>query len=218
MFEEHDVVPTEERIDRAKLVRRAGAASLAFGLAPSIATSRAFASERTIKIGYVTPRTGPLAPFGATDAFSIAQMQKLFHKGLRVGKNTFPVEILAPDAQSNSNRAATVAQSLILDDNVDLILVGDTPDITNPVSDTCEANKVPCISSLAPWQPWFFGRNDPAKPFQYTYHFFWGLEDIIAVFLDMWHQVPTNKVVGAIYPNDPDSARTSCSGRGSAWR
>jgi branched-chain amino acid transport system substrate-binding protein len=209
MLEEHDVVPTAERIDRARLIRRAGAASLAFGLAPYIATSRAYASERTIKIGYVTPRTGPLAPFGATDSFSIAQMQKLLHKGLRVGKNTFPVEILARDAQSNSNRAATVAQSLILDDNVDLMLVGDTPDITNPVSDTCEANKVPCISSLAPWQPWFFGRKgDPAKPFQYTYHFFWGLEDIIAVFLDMWHQVPTNKVVGAIYPNDPD---------GNAW-
>ena len=165
MLEEHDVVPTAERIDRAKLIRRAGAASLVFGLAPYIATSRAYASERTIKIGYVTPRTGPLAPFGATDSFSIAQMQKLFHNGLRIGKNTFPVEILARDAQSNSNRAATVAQSLILDDNVDLMLVGDTPDITNPVSDTCEANKVPCISSLAPWQPWFFGRKgDPAKP------------------------------------------------------
>jgi branched-chain amino acid transport system substrate-binding protein len=89
------------------------------------------------------------------------------------------------------------------------MLVGDTPDITNPVSDVCEANGVPCISSLAPWQPWFFGRKgDPKKPFKWTYHFFWGLEDIIAVFLDMWSQVPTNKVVGAIWPNDPD---------GNAW-
>jgi branched-chain amino acid transport system substrate-binding protein len=198
-----------ERIDRRKLLQRAGATSLALGLAPWVATTRAFAASRTIKIGLVTPRTGPLAPFGAADNFTLAQMRRIFSKGLRVGNNTFPIEILQRDAQSNSSRAATVAQSLISKDKVDLMLVGDTPDITNPVADTCEANAVPCISSLAPWQPWFFGRKgDPAKGFKWTYHFFWGLEDIIAVFLDMWSQVPTNKVVGAIWPNDPD---------GNAW-
>ncbi len=198
-----------ERLDRGRFLRRAVAAGATLGLAPYVATTRAFASSRTIKIGYVTPQTGPLADFGAADGFTIAQMRKVFAKGIRVGKTTFPVEILQKDAQSNSNRAATVAQSLILDDNVDLMLVGDTPDITNPVSDTCEANQVPCISSLAPWQPWFFGRKgDPKKGFKWTYHFFWGLEDIIAVFLDMWSQVGTDKVVGAIWPNDPD---------GNAW-
>jgi branched-chain amino acid transport system substrate-binding protein len=172
-----------------------------------VATNRAFAASRTNKIGLVTPRTGPLAAFGEADDFTVAQMKKLFSKGLRAGGNTFPIEILQRDAQSKSDRAATVAQSLILDNNIDLMLVGDTPDIVNPVADTCEANGVPCISSLAPWQPYFFGRQkNPAKPvpFKWTYHFFWGLEDLIAVFLDMWSQVPTDKVVGAIWPNDPD--------------
>ena len=28
-----------------------------------------------------------------------------------------------------------------------------TPETTNPVSDQCEANGVPCISTVAPWQP-----------------------------------------------------------------
>jgi branched-chain amino acid transport system substrate-binding protein len=196
-----------ERIDRGQLLKRTAAATAAFGLAPYIATSRAFASSRTIKIGLVTPRTGPLASFGQADDFTVAQMKRVFAKGLRVGKNTYPIQILQRDAQSKSDRAATVAQSLILDDNVDLMLVGDTPDIVNPVTDTCEANGVPCISSLAPWQPYFFGRQkNPAKPvpFKWTYHFFWGLEDLIAVFLDMWSQLPTDKTVGAIWPNDPD--------------
>jgi len=198
-----------EKIDRGRLVRRAATAGAGLVLAPWVATSRAFAASRTIKIGYVTPRTGPLAAFGAADAYVIGQMKHVFDKGLRSGGNTYPVQILTADAQSNSNRAATVAQDLILKSNVDLMLVSDTPDITNPVSDTCEANGVPCISSVAPWQPWFFGRKgDPAKGFKWTYHFFWGLEDIIAVFLDMWSQVPTNKGVGAIWPNDPD---------GNAW-
>ena len=68
---------------------------------------------------------------------------------------------------------------------------------------------------MAPWQPWFIGRQanpgggPPAwKDFNYTYHFFWGLEDIIAVFTNMWGQVATNKSVGGLFPNDGD---------GNAW-
>jgi branched-chain amino acid transport system substrate-binding protein len=38
----------------------------------------------------------------------------------------------------------------------------------------------------------------------WTYHFFWGLEDIIGVFLDLWESQDTNKVVGALWPNDGD--------------
>ena len=198
-----------ERIDRKKLLKRAIGASAAFGLAPYVATSRAFAASRTVKIGWVAPLTGSLASFGEANKYTVNEMQKLFSKGLRVGKNTFPVEILLRDSQSNANRGATVAQSLILDDNVDLMLVSSTPITTNPVSDVCEANGMPCIVTDVPWQAWFFGRKgDPANPFKWTYHFFWGLEDIIGVFMDMWSQIKTNKVVGAIYPNDPD---------GNAW-
>jgi branched-chain amino acid transport system substrate-binding protein len=198
-----------EAVDRGTLLKKAFAAGAAVGLAPYIATTSAFAGSREIKIGYVTPRTGPLAGFGEADRFVINQMKRVFAKGLRVRGTTYPVRIVDRDTQSNPNRAATVAQNMILDDNVDLILVAGTPETTNPVADTCEANKVPCISSVAPWQPYFFGRKgDPAKPFKYTYHFFWGLEDIIGVFLRMWAQVGTDKVVGAIWPNDGD---------GNAW-
>jgi branched-chain amino acid transport system substrate-binding protein len=199
----------EQRVDRRRLLRRAGAAGLAFGLAPYVATTRAFAATRTIKIGWVSPVTGPLASFGEADKYTVKIMQQLFSKGLRAGKNTYPVEILLRDSQSSTNRAATVAQSLILDNDIDLMLVSSTPLTANPVSDVCEANGMPCIASDVPWQAWFFGRKgDPKKPFKWTYQFFWGLEDIIAVFLDMWSQVPTNKIVGALYPNDPD---------GNAW-
>ena len=95
------------------------------------------------------------------------------------------------------------------------MLVASTPETTNPVSTQCEIEEVPCISTVAPWQPWFIGRQaNPAggppawKPFNYTYHFFWGLEDVIAVFTNMWSQVATNKSVGGLFPNDGD---------GNAW-
>ena len=68
---------------------------------------------------------------------------------------------------------------------------------------------MPCITTNCPWQPYFFGRNgDPKKGFTWTYHFFWGLEDVIASFLALWDGAPTNKVVGGLFPNDAD---------GNAW-
>ena len=194
-----------ERFDRGLLLKRAAVGAAALGLAPYVATTRAYAAGRTIKIGWVAPLTGPLASFGAANKYTVNVMQNLFSKGIRAGKNTYPLEILLRDSQSNANRGATVAQSLILDDNIDLMLVSSTPLTTNPVSDVCEANGMPCIVTDVPWQAWFFGRKgDQAKPFKWTYHFFWGLEDIIAVFMDMWSQVQTNKTVGTLYPNDPD--------------
>ena len=113
--------------------------------------------------------------------------------------------IILKDSQSDAKRAGEVAGELINQDGVDVVMAHGTPDTTNPVADQCEANATPCITSDAPWQPYFFGRGgDPAKPFKYTYHFFWGLEDVAAVYQDMWGQLDTNKKVGGLFPNDPD--------------
>lgn len=187
-------------------VLKAGAAA---AVAAALPTGVAFAAPRTIKLGYVTPRTGPLAPFAEADDFVIAQARKLFAGGIRVSGTSHPVEIVVKDSQSNPNRAAEVAADLILKDKVDLMLVSSTPETANPVCDQCELNEVPCISTVVPWQPWFFTRGGkPDTGFQWTYHFFWGLEDIIAVFASMWQSVKTNKVVGGLWPNDGD---------GNAW-
>jgi branched-chain amino acid transport system substrate-binding protein len=92
---------------------------------------------------------------------------------LKIGKTTHPVKIYSADTQSNSNRAATVAQSLILDNNVDIILVAGTPDTTNPVADTCEANRVPVPLLRRSLAALLLGRKgNPNKPLKYTYHFF----------------------------------------------
>ncbi|GAB4462259.1 MAG: ABC transporter substrate-binding protein [Anaerolineae bacterium] len=160
---------------------------------------------RAIKIGYVTPKTGPLAPFGEADDFVLSQMTKFFEGGIDAAGAKHPLEIVTKDSQSDPNRAAEVAADLILKDKVDIVLVSSTPETTNPVSDQCEANGVPCISTVAPWQPWFFRKQDAAeKGYQWTYHYFWGLEDIIGVFLDIWNSLDTNKVVGGLWPNDGD--------------
>src|SRR6188768_716147 len=121
------------------------------------------AQSQVIKIGHVSPKTGPLAGFGEADGFILDQVRAILAKGLENGGKTYKAEI----------------------------------------------NEVPCITTNCPWQPYFFGRKgDPKKGFTWTYHFFWGLEDVIASFLALWDELPTNKVVGGLFPNDAD---------GNAW-
>ena len=160
---------------------------------------------RTLRIGFVSPQTGPLAAFGEANRWTIDSLKAKFAEGVVINGTRHPIEVVLKDSQSNPNRAAEVANDLILKDKVDLVVATSTPETTNPVSDACELNEVPCITTMTPWQAWFFGRKgDPAKGFNWTYHFFWGLEDVIAVFTNMWKSVPTNKKVGGLFPNDSD--------------
>lgn len=185
----------------------AGVASLA---APAILRStRAYAATPTLKVGLVGPRTGPLASFTEADDYVLEAITKSFAGGIENNGKTWNIEIISKDSQSNPNRAAEVAADLILSDGVDIILAASTPDTVNPVADQAEINEIPCITTDCPWQPYFFGRNGvPGQGFQSTYHFFWGLEDVIGAFLDMWGSTGIAKNVGGLFPNDAD---------GNAW-
>ncbi|GAA6142718.1 ABC transporter substrate-binding protein [Hydrogenophaga sp. 5NK40-0174] len=194
-------------ISRRTLLKSASATAAVATLG---ATSLARAQTAgTIKIGYVSPKTGPLAAFAEPDDFTLAQVRKAVAGGIMVGGKKYAVEIIYKDSQSSPNKAGTAAAELILRDEVDLVVASATPATTNPVADQCELNGVPCITNDAPWQPYFFGRKgDPKQGFEWTYHFFWGLEDVIGAFTGVWDKSGANKVVDALWPNDED---------GNAW-
>ncbi|MEM8621348.1 MAG: ABC transporter substrate-binding protein [Actinomycetota bacterium] len=170
----------------------------------------------TIKIGYVTPQTGELAAFGEADDFVLGQLRDLFAEGVDVGGATYTIEILDRDSESNANTAATVANELIIQEGIQMMCVAQTPDTTIPVVQACTNNEMPVLSNNAPWQPHYLGiggvleaETAPPVASEWNYHFFWGLEDVIEVFLAMWRDVaPANVVVGAMWPDDPD---------GNAW-
>ncbi len=191
-------------ITRRKLLQSTAASGVA--LAAGGLAAPAIAQGAKIRIGYVTPQSGPLAAFAEADQFIL--------DGFAATDAGANFEVIVKDSQSNPNRAAEVASELIVDDGIDIMLVASTPETTNPVATTCENEEVPVISTIAPWQPWFIGQQgnpgDPGswEPFNYAYHFFWGLEDVIAVFTNMWAQLDTNKSVGGLFPNDGD---------GNAW-
>jgi branched-chain amino acid transport system substrate-binding protein len=201
-------------LDRRQLIKYAfaGGAALTTG---KVSAPAVHAQAKPIKLGYVSPQTGPLAAFAEADNFVLSQFREAMKGGLKIGNAARPLEVSVRDSQSNPNRAAEVAKELIVRDKVDLMLVASTPETTNPVCTQCEIEEVACVSTKAPWQPWFIGQQANAaggppawKPFNYVYHYFWGLEDVIAVFTNMWSQVETNKSVGALFPNDGD---------GNAW-
>ncbi|MDB5509748.1 MAG: transporter substrate-binding protein [Hyphomicrobiales bacterium] len=184
--------------------------ALAAIAAPAVLRSgRAHAAKSTIKVGHVSPRTGALAGFAEADDYVLGGIRKMFDGGVDNNGRKVRIEIVSKDSQSNPNRAAEVAAELILKDEVDIIVAASTPDTVNPVADQAEVNGTPCITTDCPWQPYFFGRNgDPAKGFQSTYHFFWGLEDVIGAFLSLWDVPGVGKSVGGLFPNDAD---------GNAW-
>jgi branched-chain amino acid transport system substrate-binding protein len=190
-------------MNRRTVLKGAAASAAAIGVGGLFAP--AVRAAGPVKIGYVTPQSGPLAAFAEADKFVIDAMTKLAGDG---------IQIVVRDSQSDPNKAAEAAKSLIVDEGVSLMVVASTPETTNPVSTTCEVEEVPCISTMAPWQPWYIGRQaNPGDPkswanFKSTFHYFWGLEDIIAVYSAMWNQLETNKQVGGLFPNDGD---------GNAW-
>ncbi|GIE91955.1 ABC transporter substrate-binding protein [Actinoplanes regularis] len=202
-------IPLSFSASRRSLLRALGAGVTGLGLAAcgKLADDGAQATGSTLKIGFVSPRTGPAASFGEPDGYVLSLARKAFAGGLTIGGTRYDLQIIDRDGQSNPQRGAQVANDLINSDGVDLMLATSTPETVNPVSDACEAAGVPCISTVVPWEAWYFGRG--AKPedkqaFKYTYHFCFGVEQFHQAYTHLWPQVPTNKKVGVMWPNDSD--------------
>ena len=57
----------------------------------------------------------------------------------------------------------------------------------------------------APAEAFVFGRGGaPDKPFKWTYHLWWGFAELTTVCADAFGQIPTNKVIGGVWPNNTD--------------
>jgi branched-chain amino acid transport system substrate-binding protein len=183
------------------------AASTAAASAGSSAAAAGGPSAGTLKIGFVSPITGADAGFGEPDGYVLSLARKAFANGIVIGGKTWDVQIINKDGQSNPQQAAQVANDLINGSKIDLMLTTSTPEQVNPVSDACEAAGVPCVSTVVPWEAWYYGRG--AKPgdndaYKFTYHFCFGVQQFDNAYTTMWPQVSTNKKVGVMWPNDSD--------------
>jgi branched-chain amino acid transport system substrate-binding protein len=174
-------------ISRRQLLRSVGLGATGLALSgpllaacsPGSGSAGGGGSTGTLKIGFVSPRTGAAAGFGEPDAYVLGLARTAFANGLTIGGKKYDVTIVDKDSQSEPQRSAQVANDLINSEGVDLMLTTSTPETVNPVSDACEAAGVPCISTVVPWEAWFFGRGakpGDTLPFKYTFHFCFGVE------------------------------------------
>ena len=188
-------------LDRRALLGAAGkAAAAAAFTAPAFNIARA--AEETIKIGFVVPLSGIRSSFGASTKFSIDLVKAALKDGVDVGGKKYALDIIVKDNQSTPTRSLQVGNELILNDKPDLILVSDAEGGT-AIANLADARGVPQISTMGPWQGWAFQRKyDPKKGFPFTYHFFWGADELGVAYAKMWDGLPTNKKVGTLYADD----------------
>jgi branched-chain amino acid transport system substrate-binding protein len=193
-------------LTRREFIKKAGtvgaSVAIAGGLGSLASPARAQARDH-ILIGHPNPSTGPIASFGEAspwaDDLAIEEINKQGGIFIKEANKKLPLKVKMVDTSSDPSKAADVASKLILNDKVDIMVALHTPDTVNPVTSMCERYEVPCVALDAPIDAWLTG-----GPYKWSFHSFWMVDDLIAVFSGLWDQTKTNKVVGAAWPNDPD--------------
>jgi branched-chain amino acid transport system substrate-binding protein len=162
---------------------------------------------RDLKIGVIVPQTGGLAPFAAATNWAVDRLGTALKDGIVCGDGKLrKIQFIKQDTQSDSNRAAQVTGDLIQNSKVDIVLSNGAPDTVNPSADVAESMGCPSLSSASVWQAFYFDRKPPADGFKWTYAVLLGSELTIQCFVEMFDQVPNNKVVGMLFANDADAA------------
>jgi branched-chain amino acid transport system substrate-binding protein len=194
-------------INRRQFIKTTGLGLAAAGLstvAPKLVKHARAAEKDHLLVGYVNPTTGPLAAFGEptpwVDELCLDEINK--KGGVYIDKlgKSVPVKWVNLDSQSNPTTAAELANRLVMKDKVDILMPCHTPDTVNPVCAVAERTKTPCIAVDAPFDDWMMG-----GPYKWSFLHFWSVKDgIFPVYTGMWDKLSTNKVVGGLWPNDPD--------------
>ena len=180
-----------------------GATTTTGAVATTTSVSAAPEAGAEIKLGFVTPLTGPLASFGVPDKYCADRWKEYIGDGLVLGDGKkHPISIEVQDTQSDSNRAAQVTGDLINNSKASLIMVASTPDTVLPSVQQCEANETPVVSTDCPWQTYL--NSDVKTEYKWSYHVFFGAEDWLAENLACFNQLASTKAVGGMFDNTAD--------------
>lgn len=167
---------------------------------------RAAAATETIRIGLIAPLSGIRSSFTTATQHTLGVVRDAVAGGLEIGGKTYNVEFIVKDNQSTPTRSIQVGNELILNDNPDLLLVFDADGAT-AIGPLADARGIPTLSTMGPWQAWAFSRKyDPAVGFPYTFHFFFGVDELGRIFPAMWNRIETNRKLGVMFM-DVDAGR-----------
>ncbi|CAL9286400.1 ABC transporter substrate-binding protein [Streptomyces sp. SudanB52_2052] len=153
-------------------------------------------------VGVVAPLTGRLAPLGAPLSYVLRRLApRLAH--VRNGGRRHDVTVAVRDSRSDPDAARRAVRDLADRYGAHLVLTMAGTRVLPAVTAACEGAGVPCVSTTFPWQAYVHTRGaGPGHRFRWTYHFAWGLDDIAAVFADLWEGVGGTGAVGCLWNDD----------------
>jgi branched-chain amino acid transport system substrate-binding protein len=184
------------------------------------------AGPETIKIGTSAPMTGMFAGFGEGCVWGAqAAVDDINAQGgiyVKEFDRQIPVEYIVVDNESDPSKSGSLAEDLILRDEVDLLYsVDSSPSIHIPIAEVAEKHGVPHIVGGGPLEPWFGARSETESKWSYTWFPGFGIatpppegdprygkpgytikDSWFAVLDDFGDQ--TNKVAGVFATDEPD--------------
>lgn len=177
--------------------------------AGSSGTSGAEATSDVIKIGYVNPTTGALAGNGEGCEWVVKQITDFVNEHpITVDGKEKTIQVIVYDSESDQNKCSEMAQKLIEEDDVDLMVAIQTPNTVIPVAQIAERYGVPCIATQSPVDPLAQSLDE----FKWTYDAFYTLDQVYESQRALWtkagHAPGSGAKVGLLFANDAD---------GSAW-
>ncbi|WP_165984435.1 ABC transporter substrate-binding protein [Streptomyces sp. YIM 98790] len=159
-------------------------------------------SSSSLCIGVVAPLTGRLAPLGAPLLYVARTLAPRLPQ-VRSGGRRHAVTVTVRDSRSDSRAARQAVRELAGQDGAHIVLAMAGTRVLPAVTDACEQEGVPCVSTTFPWQAYLHARGaGPGHRFRWTYHFAWGLDDIARVFAGLWERTGHRGPIGCLWNDD----------------
>jgi len=174
-----------------------------------------------ILVGVPAPQTGMYSGFGEGGVWGMqAAVDDINAEGgvwVEDQDQYLEIELVLGNTESDESKAGTIAESLILEDEVNFLAYGDQPPPMNaPIAIKAEAHQIPYICTTGPAEPWLGMRADAGN---WSYTWATGLfaigdpgdrpadgytiADTWLAMLDLVGN-ETNKVAGVFASDDPD--------------
>lgn len=121
----------------------------------ALAQAPAQAPGKVLKLGALCTQTGPSASIGKESITGLTYGVKKLNDagGVRIGSDTYRIELVNVDDESKTERGVAGAERLINEDRVSLLFTPPNSSGTLAILPIAEKNKVPAISFVSAAQP-----------------------------------------------------------------
>ncbi|MCL2391003.1 MAG: ABC transporter substrate-binding protein [Oscillospiraceae bacterium] len=151
----------------------------------------------SIRVGYVGPLTGPQALFTVGIREAAERALAIINDDLGgiyfEGYGYLPLEMFWGDSETNSVRAAEVADRFATVENVDFLVGQWTPLNAIPVSIAGERHQIPTLAVNGPAGSWLEG-----GPYEWAHGIMFNLQILTHEYFNAWDELDTNRRVGLI--------------------